>query len=142
MPTDLLYGLPSLFDRLMSRDDEGAFTTPGIDSGHFPPVQVCEDNDAMRVRALLPGAPLDRLSLVLEKGSLILRGVLPAPTGRHHRRERPTGPFQREIRLPSPVGEAPIDAVLRDGVLTVTLPKAAREKRRAISVHYASGVLS
>ncbi len=141
MPTHLLYGLPSLFDRLASREEEGAFATPNVDSGHFPPLQICEDAKNMRVRALLPGADRSALSLTLENNVLIVRGTLPAPKGVHHRRERPTGSFQREIRLPFPVGDAPIDALLRDGVLTVTLPKAAREKRRVISVHYA-GVLS
>ncbi len=139
MPMDIVYGPPSLFDRLMSREDDAAFAAPDAGAGCFPPVQICEDERTVHVRALLPGAPLEHLSLTLENGCLILRGILPAPTGRPHRRERPGGPFRREIRLPAPVGAEPAEASLRDGVLTVALPKTAREGKRAIRVHSGSG---
>ena len=142
MPMHLLYDLPTVFERLMNGKEDRAFAAPHNNSEHFPPVQVCEDEEVMRVRALLPGASLDQVSLSLENGVLIMRGVVPAPKGRHHRRERPTGLFQRAIRLPFPVAEGSVDAVLRDGVLTVTLPKAVHKHRRAIHIQYMPKVLS
>ena len=52
----------------------------------------------------------------------------------YHRRERPAGSFIRVLRLPVPVDAGRVAAEMRDGVLTVTLPKAASAKPRKIEV--------
>ena len=52
----------------------------------------------------------------------------------YHRRERPVGSFGRAIKLPVEVDAERVEAELRDGVLTVVLPKAESAKPRKIAV--------
>jgi len=52
----------------------------------------------------------------------------------YHRRERGTGEFVRTISLPAEIDTAKVEAVLKDGVMTVTLPKAEIAKARKIMV--------
>lgn len=105
----------------------------------FPSVQVCEDASYVHMRALLPGAALSSISLEVRGAKLVLRGELPAAKGRYHRHERQVGSFCRAIPLPAPICDGPVEAVLRNGVLSVTLPKAEPIARRSIRViHTAS----
>ena len=145
MPANLplIYGLPSLLDRLMDQEDNAPLPAPQEFSfRHFPPVQVFEDDEAVHVRASLPGVCLESVDLVYERGSLILRGLLPVPEGVHLRRERASGPFRREVRIPSAVCPASISAVMRNGVLSVTLPKDPGAKKRVIPVVCLQGTQS
>lgn len=52
--------------------------------------------------------------------------------------ERSSGSFERTIRLPADVLADKIDAAVKDGVLTVTLPKSHEAKKdcRKIAVHH------
>ena len=52
----------------------------------------------------------------------------------YHRRERPLGSFTRVLRLPTDVDADNVEAQLRDGVLTLRLPKAENVKARKITV--------
>ncbi len=51
-----------------------------------------------------------------------------------HRRERGHGKFERVLTLPVDIDEGKVEARLRDGVLTVTLPKSEAVKPRKIKV--------
>ncbi|MDL2209801.1 Hsp20/alpha crystallin family protein [Desulfovibrio sp. OttesenSCG-928-O18] len=130
----LIYGLPSLLDRLMDQEDHAPFPAPENGFGCYPPLQLFEDGDAVYLRAAIAGASLENVNLVFNNNILVLRGMVPAPEGRQVRRERPTGPFRREVRLPCKVVPGAIRAVMRDGLLTVTMPKDPRAKKRAIPV--------
>lgn len=55
-----------------------------------------------------------------------------------HRRERGVGTFTRTLRLPSDVDTNKVEAAMKDGVLTITLPKAETAKARKIEVKVAS----
>jgi HSP20 family protein len=56
----------------------------------------------------------------------------------YHRQERPVGEFSRLLRLPVEIDAGRVQADLRDGVLTITLPKAESAKPRKIAVNAAS----
>ena len=51
-----------------------------------------------------------------------------------HRQERFYGKFQRALTLPAPVAADKVRAAYKDGVLTVTLPKAEEAKPKQIDV--------
>ena len=51
-----------------------------------------------------------------------------------HRREREAGRFSRAVALPDDIDTENVRARLADGVLTVTIPKAAKSKPRQIAV--------
>ena len=52
----------------------------------------------------------------------------------YHRHERSTGEFTRVLTLPCEVDCQQVDAQLKDGVLTLRLPKAEQEKPKKITV--------
>ncbi len=132
----LLYDLPHILDRLMDQEECRGVICAGerLSHGPFPPVQIIENERSMQVRALLPGIPRSSISLELLNGTLVIDGELPAATGRYHRHERPSGRFHRVIDLPCPVAEGQVQAILRNGLLTVTMPKGAPCLRRSINV--------
>lgn len=135
----LIYGLPSLLDRLMDQEGSAPFPAPEEGLGVYPPLQLFEDGDAVYLRASIAGASLENVNLVFNNNILVLRGVVPAPEGRQLRRERPTGPFRREVRLPCKVVSGAISAVMRDGLLIVTMPKDPRARKRTIPVRSFQG---
>ena len=138
MPANLplIYGLPTLLDRLMDQADFLPLPAPQeISARHFPPLQIFADENALYIRASVPGISLENLQLVLDSKILSLRGVIPFLPGRHLRRDRPTGPFKRDIHLPFRVQADAVQAVIRSGVLTVTLPRAPLAGKRIVPVN-------
>ena len=102
-----------------------------------PPLNAWEDEGRFHVEVELPGFKLEDLEIFVVKNELTLRGERKDATenGRtFHRRERGTGPFARVVRLPAEVEAEKVEATLRDGVLTISLPKAAQAKPRKIQV--------
>jgi HSP20 family protein len=78
------------------------------------------------------------IEMTTKENNLILKGERKiAPEGEkvsYHRRERDAGKFRRIISLPTRVDAEKVTAVCKNGVLTVTLPKAAEAKPRQITV--------
>lgn len=60
-------------------------------------------------------------------------------TGSWHRVERSSGKFTRRFRLPENARVEEVKAEMRDGVLTVTVPKAEEEKRPDVKAIEISG---
>jgi HSP20 family protein len=118
-------------------------TTPAAGKGETdqaawnPAVDVTEDADQIVLVADLPGVREDALDLQVEKGVLTLKGQrkLAREGGELYRRyERKAGSFARSFRLPESVNAAEIAASLKDGVLTLTLPKRKEAQPRQIKV--------
>jgi HSP20 family protein len=107
-------------------------------AGVFPALNVSEDGDNLYVRAELPGVNAKDLEISVQDDNLLIKGERQiAPEGKvvsYHRREREAGTFQRIISLPTRVDAGKVTAVCKNGVLTVTLPKAAEAKPRQIAV--------
>jgi HSP20 family protein len=112
-----------------------------ITSAWYPAVDVFEDKDAVKLVAELPGVKPDDVKLSLENNLLTIRGEKKQEaeerSERVHRYERSYGSFERAFVLPSTVDGDKISAEYRDGVLTVTVPKAERARPREIPVRAA-----
>jgi HSP20 family protein len=97
-----------------------------------------EDKENYYVRAELPGLKAADLDIHVTGNSLSIAGERKIPeekkNAKYHRRERESGTFSRMITLPGPINTAKVGATCVDGVLTVTLPKAAAAKPKQISV--------
>lgn len=131
----LTAGFPVLFERLMEEANQNEFpSTEEAWSSHFPRVQVLENEKEVLIRAVIPGAAMSSVALTFVSEKLVIRGTLPAPEGKPLRRERHTGPFHREVPIPCPVLGETAKAVMRNGVLTVSLPKEPRVRKRLIPV--------
>ena len=115
-------------------------TADGFLPGVFrsqPAINVWEQNDALKVEMELPGVKSEQVDISVAGGELSIK--INAADAAHegvtyHRRERPVGSFSRIVRLPVEVDADRVEADLRDGVLTITLPKAASAKPRKINV--------
>jgi HSP20 family protein len=121
-----------IYDSVLGR--RGAVPSAGV----FPALNISEDQDNLYVRAELPGIAPDELEITTKENNLIIVGERKIPTEEekvsYHRKERESGRFRRIVTLPSPVDAEKVTAQCKDGILTVTLPKAAEAKPRQIAV--------
>jgi HSP20 family protein len=131
--------------RLSNALDEAFTTWPfaqeeggTITSSWYPACDVLEDKDSVKIIVELPGVTPDDVKLSLENNLLSIRGEKKQQaeerTERVHRYERSYGAFERSFALPTTVDSEKVSASFRDGVLTVTVPKAERARPREIPV--------
>ncbi len=107
-------------------------------TGVFPLVNLAEDDENLYLSAELPGVAAEALEVSVKGDTLNLRGeIRPAEAGEevnYHRRERESGSFRRTVTLPVKVDVDRIGAAFKNGVLAVTMPKAAEAKAHHISI--------
>ncbi|KAB1440908.1 Hsp20/alpha crystallin family protein [Pseudodesulfovibrio senegalensis] len=127
--------LYSPFDRFDKLFEE--FLSPGVagrKSMAYPPLNLSQDDDTIYVRAEIPGVDMSGIELTLTDKTLVLKGERKAEEGKYYRQERPAGVFHRVINLNIPVQRDKVNATMKDGLLTVALPKAEEVKPRTISI--------
>lgn len=118
-----MFGSP-LFQNLPQ--DSGFDFTPAVD--------LEETKDAYIVKSDLPGLEKDKIDLTVKENVLTIEGVREVtnktedPKSGYYAQERSYGSFARSLSLPGPVDESKIVADYKNGVLTITLPKAAGQK--------------
>ncbi len=120
-----------LFSALQAAAEDVGVPVPGA---WLPPVDLCESTEVVTVRIELPGVIAEQVELVLTGTQLRISGrkVRSLPRGRivHLCSERSYGQFSRVVPLRWPVRVNEAIAELRNGVLTVLLPKL-KERRGA-----------
>ncbi|MEX2147535.1 MAG: Hsp20/alpha crystallin family protein [Candidatus Rokuibacteriota bacterium] len=125
-------------DRLFDRFGEPAWPQMPTLAEWEPTVDVSEDKDAVTVKAELPGVEQKDIAVSLQDGVLTIKGDKHAEKEekgkQYHRVERSYGSFYRAMRLPSAVEAGKVTAAFKDGVVTITLPKAAEAKGTTIPV--------
>jgi HSP20 family protein len=139
--------LNSTLDRMMSLNRvldhamNGSWQADGTNRVWVPALDVVEKRDAYMVIAELPGVKQSGVELSFEQNVLTIRGekapAFDATTDgelRVYASERVNGAFERAIRLPEFVDSEKISAELRDGLLTVTVPKATAAQARKIEI--------
>jgi HSP20 family protein len=126
------------FGRLANLQDEldRLFESPL--TGWAPALDVHEDKDTFSVRLELPGMRREDIEVSLQDGALVISGERKEEKiGEEttvHRQERYYGRFSRALTLPAAVAGDKVKAQYKDGILTVTLPKAEEAKPKAITV--------
>ncbi len=106
-------------------------------AGVYPVLNIWDEGERLGVEAEIPGVNRDDLEIYAVGNELTIKGRRQAMEGENlafHRRERGTGEFTRVVTLPVEVEAEGIEAVLKDGVLTLHLPKAASARPRQITV--------
>ena len=93
-----------------------------------PTADLLERKDGFLILMELPGQRLDDVSIELHGSVLTVSGVKSSqPSGEgvvHHVVERCQGPFLRSFTLPGALRRRDVKATLKDGLLTIELPKA------------------
>lgn len=102
----------------------------------WPAIDVAEKDDAILVRAEVPGCQPEDIDISVYGNTLTISGEKKEckeekDKGYYHL-ESTYGNFRREVNLPTDVDESKIEAVCKNGILSVTLPKA--EKTKAVKV--------
>jgi HSP20 family protein len=116
-----------------------AFTTP-YGMGAVSPttgLNLYETAESYVLQALLPGVNPDQLNITARENVLTLQGKveIAAPEGARSVMVTTTGgDFQERIQLPGDVDTEGATADYRNGVLTLTLPKAAQARVHTIKV--------
>jgi HSP20 family protein len=109
--------------------------------GAVPSVDVTEKDNAYEVTAELPGMDEKNIEVKFSDGMLTIKGEKEEATEEKKKdyqlSERRYGSFQRSFSVPDGVNADKIEASLKKGVLTVTLPKspeaAKKEKKILVS---------
>lgn len=103
----------------------------------LPAVDVFEDETGITLLADMPGVPKERLELKVEGDELLIEGSVQAPTPDKLEAvyaEVRVPRFRRSFTLSRELDSAHVDASLKDGVLTVRIPKQAHAQPRRIPV--------
>lgn len=131
-------GLKHEMDRLFERFFEAPWAELPAMGAWSPPLDLTESKDAVTVKAELPGVEAKDVAVSLEGDVLTIKGEKEQKKEekdeRQHRVERSWGAFMRSVRLPAPVDGSKVTATCKDGVITVTLPKAPGAKGTTIPV--------
>lgn len=106
-------------------------------SGWSPALDLYQSTDNIVALVELPGMRREDIEISLHDGTLTISGERKREgTGddKAERTERYIGTFRRSIALPTRVDANKVSAIYRDGILTVTLPKAEEVKPKQIQV--------
>ena len=91
------------------------------------PIELSDQGDAFTVRASLPGLEAKHLDIQASRGAIVIAAHL----------TENFAPFRRVINLPSPIQHTQVAATFRDGILSLTLPKALPDTSQAVKVEVA-----
>lgn len=102
---------------------------PLEDKGHDfrPACDIIESDDTFIIKLDLPGLSKKEINIALREHVLTVKGERAeelSDSEAFRRQERSTGVFSRSFALPENVNTTETDAVFRNGVLTITMPKS------------------
>jgi HSP20 family protein len=107
-------------------------------TGWSPAIDLYQSNDNVIAVVELPGMRKEDIEISLHDGTLTISGERKRENrsngDKAERTERYVGTFRRSIALPTRVDAGKVSATYRDGILTVTLPKAEEAKPKQIQV--------
>ncbi len=135
------------FDRLANLRDEfnNLFDAPTWPNGRqqlssdwTPALDLYQTKDDVVALVELPGMRKEDIEISLHDGMLTISGERKDESTegeKDGRSERFVGQFRRSISLPTRVDADKVNASYKDGILTVTLPKAEEAKPRQIQIN-------
>jgi len=136
--------LAALQDRV-NRILEDVITRPRRGTDHedlaagqwSPSMDIFETPESMVIHVEVPGIDQQALDVEVKENNLIVAGdrKFEEAEGRnYHRAERAHGTFRRVFSLPMPIQQDQIRAVLKNGVLEITLLKEEQAKPKRVQV--------
>ena len=106
-------------------------------SGWSPALDLYQNNDNVVAVVEVPGMRKEDIDISLHDGMLTIAGERQTSSGEgenSERTERYSGKFRRSITLPTRVDAGKVSATYKDGILTITLPKAEEAKPKKVEV--------
>ena len=139
-PRDFLAELDRL-QRQVQQASEFSPSIRGIARGGYPAINIGSTAESAEVYAFAPGLDPASIELNLERGVLSIAGerksepALDDAKSSVHIRERFAGRFHRVVALSDDLDPASVDAKYRDGVLHISIKRAASSMPRRINVN-------
>jgi HSP20 family protein len=121
-------------DRLFDQEFESA---PG-EREMMLALDVHAEDDAYTIHALVPGLEADDLNIEILNNTVSIRGEFKYDEkngAKSLMNELPTGRFARVFTLPTALDPAKVEASIKNGVLTLRVPKAEAHRPKAIKVN-------
>jgi HSP20 family molecular chaperone IbpA len=119
----------------LKRNGQSCEKAPARQRTYTPRVDILETDEELTLFVDLPGVRTEDMELLFEQSELILRGkVQQRAVDQPLLREYGIGDFHRAFRIGSDIDTTRIQGVLKNGVLTVHLPKAQKMQPRRIEV--------
>lgn len=107
------------------------------------PVDITEDDAAYKLSIELPGLEEKDVQISVSNGYLVVSGEKKEEKEEKEKgrylSERRYGRFQRSFAVPDHVDVAKVDAVMKNGVLSLVLPKTAESKRDEVKIPVRKG---
>lgn len=136
-----IYGLNTFkrdFDRMF--DQLSNLTWEGLDANsQTPAIELKETDTDVILRAEVPGMSAENLDVQVTRNAVAITGEnrheQQSETKGYFHSEFRYGRFQRIVPLPAKVENDQVKAEFKDGILTLTLPKAADERRKVVKVN-------
>jgi HSP20 family protein len=132
--------MDSLFDDFLGQSTSyipNGWGRVGARRQAFPALNIWENQESYFVEAECPGLKIEDIDLSITGNQLSLsaeRKEELVDDVTYHRQERGTTKFSRMLTLPSEIELEKVEATLKDGVLTLRLPKAPSAKPKKIAV--------
>ena len=97
-------------------------------------VDVREEDDSFVLTTAVPGLGADDLNIQVLNNVVRIEGEYATSDGEHLLRELPEGKFIRTLRLPSEVDEDQVEAKIKNGILSLSLPKVESARPKQIKI--------
>lgn len=101
-------------------------------------VDVFQTRDDVVIQSITPGVKAEDIDITIANDKVTIEGErkknVDIPIEDYFYQECYWGPFSRSVVLPVDVDVDNVEAKIKDGILTVTLPKAAKAKVRKVTV--------
>ena len=111
---------------------------PSYERKLFPAIDISEDENAIAVKAEVPGCRAEDIDISVHGNTMTISGEKKHEEEKkekgYYHIERSYGSFRRDLTLPTDVDTTKVEASCKDGVLTVTLPKAERAKPTKVKI--------
>ena len=115
------------------------FPMPVRSTPSFIPVDVTEEDKQYVIQADVPGLEKNEVNILLEGNLLTIQTQVKKESEKEEEnyimKERAVSSASRSVTLPLAEASAKVDASLRDGVLTVCVPKTQSSQTRRIEIH-------
>jgi len=125
-------------DRIFDRMFEGKWDELPAVGDWAPSMDISETKDSLVCTVEVPGMEEKDLQVSLQENLLTIKGEKRKEREErdehYHRVERSYGAFTRSLRLPAAVEAGKVTAAVKNGVLTVTLPKTPTAKGTTVPV--------
>jgi HSP20 family molecular chaperone IbpA len=104
---------------------------------YVPQVDILESEQALVLVADMPGVDENGVDVTVEKNILTIKGAVVAEVPAGYKlsyEEYGVGNYERSFTLPNEIDRDGIQATIKEGVLTLTLPKAQQALSKKVTV--------